>query len=76
MLFHHMGMEAQEHRCCLFHFLYNLLRELCLEFLFSLELVVILASVFAGVAFILLCDFSLTILCKGLACLLSFLPRT
>lgn len=41
MLSHRMGMQAQEHRCCLFHFLYNLLREWCLKVLSSLELVII-----------------------------------
>lgn len=45
--------------CCLFHFLYNILRECCLKFLSSLELVV--ASVFVGVAFFLLYGFSLII---------------
>lgn len=54
----------------------SLLREWCLEFLSSLELVTIFASVFVGVVFILLYNFSLIILCKGLAALLSFFPGT
>lgn len=46
-------------RCHPFHFLYNLLREWCLKFLSSLELVV--ASIFVVVVFFLLYGFSLII---------------
>lgn len=57
MLSQRLGMRAQEHRACLIHLPYNLLGERCLKSLPSQELVIGLASVFVGVAFILFMTF-------------------